>query len=238
MHILLMYTPDPPSAAHIRRLESLDPKIQISVASSEGDALEKAATAEVILGHRYLRQVLPHAPHLRWVQSTSGGTDYLPEMALAERNITLTRFTGASTIIAQHARALAWALTRAVPSLVQQQMNGTWNKVLPFLPRPRRALILGTGSIGRALARSLHADGLHVSGVKRRVVRYRPSTYSTTRLPGGRPCRNRTGASSRFRERPTPSTWWMRMPSALFPRTPFWSMLDAAKRSITQPSFV
>lgn len=169
MHVLLMYNPDPPSAAHVERLRALDPDLNVTVVSSAEEARENAGSADVILGQRYLRQALPHAPHLRWVQSTSQGTDHLPERALAERGVTLTRFTEASPIIARHALALAWALTRGIPTLTLQQQTKTWSKALPLLPLPTRALILGTGPIGQSLAQSLQADGLHVTGVKRHV---------------------------------------------------------------------
>ncbi|MEF8797609.1 MAG: D-2-hydroxyacid dehydrogenase [Salinivenus sp.] len=169
MHVLLMYTPDPPSAAHVARLRALDPQLRVTVASSEAEARAAGGTAEIILGQRYLRQVLPEAPHLRWVQSTSGGTDHLPESVLAKRGIVLTRFTGASKLVARHALALAWALTRGLPTLAQQHEAATWAKALPLLPSPARALILGTGPIGRALSPPLRAHGLHVTGVKRRL---------------------------------------------------------------------
>lgn len=169
MHALLMYNPDPPSAVHVARLRALAPRLRVTVASSEAEARAAGRTATVILGQRYLRQTLPHAPRLRWVQSTSGDTDHLPESVLAEREIVLTRFTGASQLVARHALALAWALTRGLPALVRQHEARTWTKDLPLLPSPARALILGTGAIGRALATPLRAYGLHVTGVKRRV---------------------------------------------------------------------
>ena len=169
MTLLLMYSPSPPSTAHVERLRALSPDLTVAVATSEADALAHAPTAEVILGHRYLRQVLPHAPRLRWVQSTSGDTDALPEAALAARGVVLTRFTGGASIVARHGLALAWALTRGVPALVYHQQAGRWEKALPLLPAPSRALILGTGAIGQALGRRLRADDVHVTGVKRRV---------------------------------------------------------------------
>jgi phosphoglycerate dehydrogenase-like enzyme len=164
-----MYTPDPPSDDHLRRLRDLDPSLTVNAAFSEAEALQWAPTTEVILGHRYLRQVLPHAPLLRWVQSTSGATDALPEATLAARNILLSRFTGGSRLVAQHAFAMAWALTRALPTLVQQQATGTWAKGLPLLPAPERALVLGTGEIGRALADLLGSHEVQVTGVKQHV---------------------------------------------------------------------
>jgi phosphoglycerate dehydrogenase-like enzyme len=169
MHALLMYNPDPPSAAHVARLRAFAPRLRVTVASSEAEARAAAGTATVILGQRYLRQVLPHAPHLRWVQSTSGDTDHLPESVLAERGVVLTRFVGAARLVARHALALAWAFTRGLPALTRQHEAATWAKALPLLPSPAHALILGTGAIGRALAAPLRAHGLRVTGVKRRV---------------------------------------------------------------------
>lgn len=175
MHVLLMYSPDPPRPGHVRRLKTSVPEGTVTVASSEAEARAAAPTADVILGHRYLRQVLPHAPRLRWVQSTSGDTDQLPEATLSARGILLTRCTAGAPLVARHAQALAWALTRAVPAIVQQQTAQTWDKALPLLPAPTRALILGTGSIGRALATLLQADGVRVTGVNRTASPAGPS---------------------------------------------------------------
>ena len=160
-----MYSTHRPSPGHLDRLAALG--AEPVVAGDEADAIARAADAEAILGHRYLRQVLPHAPRLRWVQSTAGGTDRLPADALRARGVTLTRMAVASPVIVRHALALAWALARNLPDLVRQQDAGRWAPPDAWPPLPRRALVLGAGSIGRAIAERLRADGLLVTGVRR-----------------------------------------------------------------------
>jgi len=169
MHVLLMYSPHSPSEEHVRRLESENRVTEVTVASSEQAALHAAPTADVILGHRYLRQVLPQTQNLQWVQSTTQGTDRLPRTELARQNVRLTRYTGSAPVVARHAVALAWAVTRRIPPATRQQASRQWSKDLGWLPLPERAIVFGTGSIGQNIARLLQGQGLSVTGVKRTV---------------------------------------------------------------------
>jgi len=168
MHALIMYSTHRPSDQHVARLCASGPETRVTVARDEAHAIESAADAEVILGHRYLRQVLPHAPALRWVQSTAGGVDRLPLRALADRGVTLSRCSTSSPAIARHALALAWALQRCLPQATQRQRDGVWDNTFEWPAAPRRAIVFGTGSIGRALARRLEREGLEVVGVRQR----------------------------------------------------------------------
>jgi len=167
MHVLLMYSTHTPHADHLKRLKDVHPSISVSVANSEQEAIEQVQTAEVIFGHRYLRQCLPHARRLRWVQTTAGGVDRLPCRELARMDVTLTRMTVASPVIARHATTLAWAITRRIPEALARQQAGHWDKEFDWPPLPQTAVVFGTGSIGRAIARQLRADGITVYGVKR-----------------------------------------------------------------------
>ena len=160
----LMYSNFAPSAEHVRRLETLVGVGRVAVADSEASALVHAPSTQIVLGHRYLRQLLPHAPGVRWVQTTAGGFDQLPWQELAARDITLSRNPMNSEAIAHHVVALAWALLRRVPSAVQAQAAGRWAAPFAMLPLPRTALVLGLGAIGTRIARLLRGLGLHVRG--------------------------------------------------------------------------
>ena len=160
-----MYSTHEVSPGHLERLEALG--ATVIVARDEPGAIKAAGDANVVLGHRYLRQVLPHAPRLRWVQSTAGGTDRLPLASLRSRGVTITRFSAASPTIARHAVTLAWSLTRSVPDFVRQQDERRWEPPAEWLPAPRRALVLGAGAIGSAIAQRLQPDGIRVWGVRR-----------------------------------------------------------------------
>ena len=70
--LLIMYSNQPPTQEHVYRLKALREDVSVVVASSEATAIQYAADVDVILGHRYLRQTLPHTRHLKWVQSNGG----------------------------------------------------------------------------------------------------------------------------------------------------------------------
>jgi phosphoglycerate dehydrogenase-like enzyme len=167
VNILLMYSTHDPSEGHRHRLEGLGSGIQVSVASKESEAIALTERADVILGHRYLRQSLPAAQRLQWVQSTAGGVDRLPLRKLAAQDVTLTRTTIAAGDIARHALALAWAVTRRLPEAIRCQVAGAWEKDFDWLPLPRTSIVFGTGTIGTAIARRLEAEEQTVYGVKR-----------------------------------------------------------------------
>ena len=165
MRVLLMYSTHAPSDAHLARLADLG--ADVTVVDSEAAAIAAIPEAHVVIGHRYLRQVLPFATDLRWVQSTAGGVDRLPLNALRERGITLTRFSRAAPTIARHAVTLAWSVTRRIPEAVRNQAAARWEPSLDWLPLPRRALVLGAGAIGQAIGMLLQHDGIETSGVRR-----------------------------------------------------------------------
>jgi phosphoglycerate dehydrogenase-like enzyme len=160
----LMYSNFAPSADHVGHLETLVGAGRVTVADSEASALIHAPSTQIVFGHRYLRQLLPHAPDVRWVQTTAGGFDQLPCQELAARGITLSRNPLNSEAIAHHAVALAWALLRRVPAAVQAQTERRWAAPFAMLPLPRTALVLGLGAIGTQIARLLRGLGLHVRG--------------------------------------------------------------------------
>lgn len=167
MKILLMYSNHHPSHGHIKRLQSKGLDLEVVVADSEIRAIEEAPSSDVIFGHRYLRQCLPHAIRLRWVQSSSGGIDHILCSELLSRPIFLTRTPIFGHIVARHAHTMAWALIRRVPDFLSLQVQKIWDPSFETLPFPRAAMILGFGYIGRELSKLLKGDGLKVWGVKR-----------------------------------------------------------------------
>ena len=171
MRILLMYSLAPPSPAHLERLRQLGSDLELVVATDEATALSAAGEAEVILGHRFLRQCLPVARRLRWVQTSAQGVDRLPLEVLAERGIVLTRSTLDADSVALHAVALAWALTRAIPEAWRNQQAHRWDQRLHFAAAPRKALVMGYGPIGQSIARRLAGQGIETVCARRRIAR-------------------------------------------------------------------
>lgn len=162
--ITVMYSNYAPSADHVRHLEEVAGRGRVAVASSEAEALAHAASTQIVLGHRYLRQLLPRAPDLRWVQTTAAGYDQSPWQELGQRGIVLTRNPLNALSIAHHAISLAWALLRRLPLAMQAQARGVWAPPFAMLPLPGTALVLGLGAIGAHTATLLRGLGLCVRG--------------------------------------------------------------------------
>jgi phosphoglycerate dehydrogenase-like enzyme len=161
-----MYSNQPPSQEHVRRLKALCEDVFVIVVDSEATAVRHAADVDVILGHRYLRQTLPHTRHLKWVQSTAAGPYHLLSEDFIRIAPILTRCPIFSDIVALHAFTLALATLRRIPEAVIAQQRGEWIRPrFDMLPLPQTAMILGVGCVGSALANILHQQGLTVLGV-------------------------------------------------------------------------
>lgn len=156
--IMVMYSTAPPSDLHLAALADLAPGHTIIAARDEETALCHAPETEVALGHRYLRQILPHASDLKWVQSTAGGPHHLLTSDFLRRRPLLTRCPIFSDVIAQHALALLLA-----------SLRGIGKTTGPLSPRalPHRAMVFGLGEIGLEVARLLRLNGIAVTGVAR-----------------------------------------------------------------------
>lgn len=167
-NIILMYSTHSPTKKHIASLRKIAKNHKIIVANSEKSAMEATRNAKIIFGHRYLRQCLPYAKNLKWVQTTAQGIDRLPHEQLKASGIMLSRTTVASKAIARYAYTLAWALVKRLPGIINAQVKRIWvhNAVIP-LPEPKTALIVGFGEIGKNIALLLKKDGLTVWAVKR-----------------------------------------------------------------------
>lgn len=164
--LLLMYSNGRPSQAHIERLKRLREDISVVVADSEKIAIKHAADTNIILGHRYLRQTLPHVQRLQWIQSTAAGPHHLLSSELRRVNPILTRCTAFSDNVAWHAFTLALAIVRRIPEAVKAQQQGIWAySSFNMLPFPQTAMVFGVGCIGRELATILRRNGLTVLGV-------------------------------------------------------------------------
>lgn len=162
--ILIMYSTAPPTTGHLQRLVEIGGHRDVVVADSEHRAMQTASRAEIILGHRYLWQVLPTAQRLAWVQSSAAGIDHLLVPDLFIRSPILTRCPIFGEVIAWHALAMALTLSRGLPGV-----GRTDEPVREVQPTelPRTAMIFGMGEIGQQLGRILVGMGVRVIGVNR-----------------------------------------------------------------------
>lgn len=105
--------------------------------------------------------------HVRWIQCTGAGVDSWMASDL-DPSILLTRSPESfGPMIAEWAVSRIFAIQLQVLELAEAQRERRWAPRDIARVAGTRALVVGTGDIGRAVASSLHALGVHVTGVSR-----------------------------------------------------------------------
>jgi len=129
--------------------------------------------------------ILDRASNLRWLAVYSAGTDQPRYHAAMQRGVRLTTSAGAqSEAVGLAAIAGILALARGVPYWWSAQQRRDWaplrgRDVPPDIPG-QSALIVGTGYIGKVIARVLSAMGMKVTGVRRSAT---PAEHFDRMLP-------------------------------------------------------
>jgi phosphoglycerate dehydrogenase-like enzyme len=114
-----------------------------------------------------LRDVIPRAPRLRWIQSISAGVEDLAFPELRAHGVVLTNAAGVyDPGLAES--VLGFLLVFSARILEDARLSsGDWPSERIALLRGTTALIVGAGSIGTETGRLLRSVGLRVRGVAR-----------------------------------------------------------------------
>jgi phosphoglycerate dehydrogenase-like enzyme len=165
-------------------LGTLPPEVEL-IRIGDGPIPPEASDARMALLAgvlpRRLDEILAAAPNLEIVQTVSAGVDWLVDRV--PDGVTLCNASGVhDTPVAEWVVAAILAMTRKFPDFVDLQREGTWDRGInsfvgggaqnsPLWPIPdlegARVLVLGHGSIGRAVERRLAPFGATVTGVAR-----------------------------------------------------------------------
>lgn len=142
-------------------------------AAADAAALRKAlAGADVLLGWNFaardLQEAWDAAGALRWIHWCGAGVDAALFEALVASPVLLTNARGVfDAAMAEYTLGLVLAMAKQLPRTLELQRERRWQHRLTETIAGRRALVVGAGSIGRAIARQLRAAGLRVDGVAR-----------------------------------------------------------------------
>lgn len=133
---------------------------------------EALAEADVLLVWDFLTEALPGAwPERggpRWVHTASAGVDRLMFPALVESDATVTNSRGVfERPIAEYVAGLVLAMAKDLPGTYDLQRSRTWRHRETERVAGTRAVVVGGGPIGRAIARLLSALGLRTALVSR-----------------------------------------------------------------------
>ena len=163
--------PEVPPDVIERIIEAAGPGTTVSVVDSDGEALEFAAEADVVLGF-VTPQLYAAAPNLRWVHAIASGVNRYLYPEFRDGEVMLTSEKGqVGPQLADHAFALLLALTRKVAAAI---------RLGPEAWEQRRALrmeeteltdkvmgIVGFGGTGRAVATRAAAFGMRCLALDR-----------------------------------------------------------------------
>ncbi|MEB3366288.1 D-2-hydroxyacid dehydrogenase [Saccharopolyspora mangrovi] len=110
----------------------------------------------------------PHADKLRWIHSASAGVDRLLFPQLRDSPVALTNSRGVfDQPIAEYVLGTVLTFAKDMHTTLRLQDTKQWRHRVTERIGGKTALVIGTGPIGRAIARQLTAAGLHVAGAGR-----------------------------------------------------------------------
>jgi phosphoglycerate dehydrogenase-like enzyme len=153
--------------------------------SSDGDGpprpseevMEAVRDAEVYFGFGVPRLLFLEAKRLKWVHSAAAGVGSALYPEMVKSDVLFTNSAGIhATPIAEYVIAGVLHFLRGLDFAIDQQRRTEWNKA-PFVRLDSvlreldtvRALIIGVGGLGGAMAERLTALGARCTGVRRRV---------------------------------------------------------------------
>lgn len=129
-----------------------------------------AATILLVTDFRtdLLRMHWHRAQRLRWIHATSAGVDALMFPELVDSNVPVTNARGIfDAAIAEFVLGQVLIFAKGFHTSLRLQADALWRHRDTERIAGRTALVVGAGSIGRAIARQLAAAGLTVTGVAR-----------------------------------------------------------------------
>ncbi|MHA6631158.1 D-2-hydroxyacid dehydrogenase [Pseudonocardia sichuanensis] len=115
-----------------------------------------------------LADAWPAATALEWVHLASAGVDRVLAPPVAGSEVVMTNSRGVlDTAIAEYVLGLALAMVKDLPGTVLRQTRQRWEHRPTLRLSGTAALVVGPGSVGRAVGSLLAAAGLQVDAVGR-----------------------------------------------------------------------
>lgn len=161
---------------YVERLRRDFPQHRFIHAQNHAETLARIPEADVLFASNLRPAHIVAATRLRWFHTPVAGVGHLlfPELAASDIAFTNGRGMSAETI-AEHVVGVTLAMFRKLPQAFRAQAERRWAQdEIATPPACRmiagsRALVVGLGAIGLAVAQTLAALGARVVGVRRRI---------------------------------------------------------------------
>lgn len=156
---------------------------EVEVVHFEDPLPPRALEAEVVIppyGKReLLQELLPRMGRLRLVQTLSAGVDWI--LDLVPEGVTLADGSGIHDVpVAEWVVGVILASLKKLPTFFENQKQGFWREERLFDLEGKTVLLLGYGSIGKAVEKRLLPFGVELLRLARTE---RPGVYTPKDLP-------------------------------------------------------
>lgn len=164
--LLLLYTA---GKQHLENLQKIAPDWTILHTTEKSAAKKMVEQAEVIMGNHHLCESLPfNQQQLKWVQTNSVGIDFI--LKRCGNNLTNVILTNARGVynneICEHTIGLILTLQRNLHLIRDAQHHHSWQRPMQLsLLYDKTAMIIGYGSLGKAIGEKLSMFGTKILGV-------------------------------------------------------------------------
>jgi phosphoglycerate dehydrogenase-like enzyme len=152
-------------------LEALDGRVTLRYADAAGLASAVGEARALFLWDFFstaVADVWSHCDRLEWIHVAAAGVDTLLFDGLRESRVTVTNARGVfDRPIAEYVLASVLAHAKRLHESHDLQREAVWRHRETRTVAGARALVVGTGGIGREIARLLRAVGLQVRGAGR-----------------------------------------------------------------------
>lgn len=160
----------------VDRLRTENPDHRFSAAADYEGIRRLLPDADVAFTGLVDRDLFPSLTRLRWIQVPSVAVSHLMFPEMVESGVAVTNARGIrARAIAEHVLGVAIALSRGFATASRAQAGHRWAQdAIEGTPGIRtlrgcHAGVIGLGSVGSEVARTLSAFGLRVSAVRRRA---------------------------------------------------------------------
>jgi phosphoglycerate dehydrogenase-like enzyme len=156
----------------VPRLDELADQAEIRFATSVEELQRQLPGADAMLGWNFraasLRDAWDAVDNLRWIHWAGAGVDAALFDELIASDVQLTNARGVfDQPMAEWVLGMIISFAKQFPQTLAYQRSCEWNYRVSEMVAGKRALVVGVGSIGRAVGRLLGAVGMEVEAVGR-----------------------------------------------------------------------
>ena len=155
----------------VPRLSELSDQAELRFASTSAELRSAMPGADVLLGWNFragLQESWEAARELRWIHWAGAGVDAAVFPELAASDVQLTNARGIFDLpMAEWVLGMVICFAKQIPQTLDFQAQAEWNHRITEKVAGKQTLVVGVGSIGRAVGRLLRAAGMEVEAIGR-----------------------------------------------------------------------